>query len=101
MQTPWDRSRHQFAPALKFIEYAALGYYILASDTVGLRLQAKRSNYKNAVFAKEDVEKWAQAIETHLLHKNTKAQGWYEKEAWSYPALFRNQYVKSYKEILL
>jgi hypothetical protein len=91
---------HEYAPSLKFAEYAAMRYGIIASDTIGLKTQAERMNLSNIRFVPEDVEAWADAIiEMAMSYKGLEPL-WDDAESWSYPNIYHRQVMSLYKEII-
>lgn len=90
---------HNYAPALKFIEYAAFGYPIIASDTIGLRLQAKRTGYKHVTFVEENFVSWCEAIEKKVAVGFEGIQPWQDKPLWSYKHIFSQQCLPLYAEL--
>ena len=91
---------HQYAPAIKFVEFGALGLKILASNTFGLRLQKERTKMPNVTFVDHDCSKWVEAIKDLNDEWDNKVLPWENKDKWSYSYLFENQVIKSYLTIL-
>ncbi len=91
---------HEYAPSLKFAEYAIMRYGIIASDTIGLKTQAERMNMPNVRFAPEEVEAWADAIiEMAMAYKGLEPL-WQDAETWSYPDIYNRQVLGLYKQII-
>lgn len=92
---------HEYAPSLKFAEYAIMRYSILSSDTLGLRTQAERMGMTDQIrFVPEKVDAWADAI----IAASDAYQGleplWEDSETWSYPDIYRRQVLGLYQSIL-
>lgn len=90
---------HGFAPSLKFVEYAALRFKVLASATLGLRTQAERMNFPRVTFIKEDPIAWADAIIDAVSTLDRLQPPWQDAPLWSYEAIFERQVVPLYREL--
>jgi hypothetical protein len=90
---------HAFAPSLKFCEYAIMRYCIVASDTVGLRMQADRMNLDGITFAAEEVDEWAEKLLIAALDWKELAPIWVDAPLWSYASIFQRQVVGLYEKI--
>ena len=91
---------HEYAPSLKFAEYAIMRYKIISAATLGLKTQAERMKMEDTIrFVDEDVEAWAQAI----IETANEYQGleplWEDAETWSYPDIYRRQVLGLYKQL--
>ncbi len=91
---------HEYAPSLKFAEYAIMRYDIIASDTVGLRTQAARMNLPGHVrFVPETRAGWAEAIVEMAACHAGPAPPWADAPLWSYPAIFERQVLALYRQM--
>ncbi len=90
---------HSYAPSLKFCEYAIMRYSIVASDTLGLRIQAERMNLDGITFAAEDVEEWTDKLITAVLGWNGLVPTWVDAPLWSYASIFQRQVISLYEKI--
>ncbi len=89
---------HKSAPSLKFSEYAAMHFAVVASDTIGMRTQWKRMKYSNVALAKEDVCEWADKLVEASENWPKNFQTWDTKMDWSYDNIFKNQVLKLYNQ---
>ncbi|MEM6308677.1 MAG: hypothetical protein AAF754_01410 [Pseudomonadota bacterium] len=90
---------HHFAPSLKFAEYAAMRFSILASDTIGLRTQARRMGLPGVSFFGDCVEAWVNAIGIAAADFQGPEPVWEGASNWSYASIFKNQVVELYKDM--
>lgn len=90
---------HGYAPSLKFAEYAALRFQILASDTIGLRTQCGRMQLDGLKFLPETVEDWVAAIRQATMTFNKPVPVWKNAPKWSYRHIFQTQVVGLYESI--
>ena len=91
---------HEYAPSLKFAEYAIMRYDILASDTLGLKTQAERLQLPGRVwFLPERAEDWAEAIMRMADSYDGLAPSWDDAERWSYPSIFERQVLPLYRAL--
>jgi glycosyltransferase involved in cell wall biosynthesis len=91
---------HEYAPSLKFAEYAIMRYDIIASDTVGLTTQAARMNLPGQVrFVPETVADWTDAILAAAHNHAGPTPPWADAALWSYPAIFERQVLGLYREL--
>ncbi|MCP4073717.1 MAG: glycosyltransferase [Hyphomicrobiales bacterium] len=91
---------HGFAPSIKFSEYAAMSYAIVASDTIGLKNQWTRMKYGNVTFARENVPEWADKLEEAVENWPESFQKWRTKNDWSYDSIYKNQVLRIYQNIV-
>ncbi|THH38042.1 glycosyltransferase family 1 protein [Aliishimia ponticola] len=91
---------HEYAPSLKFAEYAIMRYKILSSETVGLKTQAERMGMDGIRFVPEEVEAWADAIIEMAADYKGLEPLWEDHETWSYPDIYRRQVLGLYKDIV-
>lgn len=95
-----NRAHHEYAPSLKFAEYAIMRFAIVASDTLGLRTQAGRMNLPTPVrFVEESVQAWADAILAAAECYDGLEPAWEDAPHWSYPSIFARQVVPLYRQI--
>ncbi len=94
-----NEAHHALAPSLKFSEYASMSYAIVASDTIGMRTQAKRMAYKNVTFAEQTAQSWADQLERALDNWPDSFTSWETKDDWSYRSIFETQVVPLYKKL--
>lgn len=89
---------HEYAPSLKFCEYAMARFKILASNTLGLQTQAKRLGLHDVRHIPEEDVLWAEAV----LQAAGAYQGleppWNDAARWSYSAIFERQVLGLYRE---
>lgn len=93
-----DYKNHNFAPALKLIEYSIFGFKIIASDTQGLRLQQQRARLPNITFVNHDLSSWVNAI-LKEIYEPAKYDTWIDSNKWSYSMIFKKQVLPIYKKI--
>ena len=86
--------RHQMAPSLKIVEYALLGFKIVASDTIGMRQQAERFGLEVGAFTKNTPELFADSIIKLINQK--KEPNWERREDYKYSQLFKDQVLPVY-----
>ena len=91
---------HAAAPSLKFSEYAAMKYAIVASDTVGLKTQWRRMKYGNVTFAEETVSDWVEKLIAAAEKWPDTFEAWETKDDWSYESIFNKQVIKIYQSIV-
>ncbi len=90
---------HAAAPSLKFSEYAAMNFAVVASNTEGLKIQHERMGYSNVIFAEEDTSEWVdKLIEASNLWPDSFVN-WETKNDWSYSKIFENQCIQIYNTI--
>lgn len=95
-----NHSFHEYAPSLKFAEYAIMRYDILASDTLGLKTQAGRMNLPGRVrFLPERVDAWADAVREMAQSYQGLAPPWDDAPHWSYPSIFARQVLPLYRDL--
>ena len=95
-----NRNRHEFAPSIKFAEYAALKFQIVASSTTGLKLQALRMNISNVNFVEQEVDAWVKEC-TRLINEGYEpANLWKDQEMWSYRKIFDLQVMELYQSLI-
>lgn len=91
---------HEYAPSLKFAEYAIMRYDILASNTLGLKTQANRMSLPGQVrFLPERVEAWADAVHDMAQSYQGLAPAWKDAPHWSYPSIFSRQVLPLYQKL--
>ena len=90
---------HEYAPSLKFAEYAIMRYRILSSDTLGLKTQAERMNLSHVRFVAEDPAAWAEAIVEEARDYAGLEPFWEDAPTWSYPDIYRRQVLGLYERI--
>lgn len=91
---------HEYAPSLKFAEYAIMRYKILSSNTLGLKTQAERMGMMDDIrFAEEDVEEWATAIIEMCNDYKGLEPLWDDFETWGYPDIYRRQVLGLYQSL--
>jgi len=91
---------HEYAPSLKFAEYAIMRYVILSSDTFGLKTQAERMNLPSPVpFIPEDAGAWADAIVNAADAYTGLEPHWDDADTWSYPDIYRRQVLGLYQKL--
>lgn len=90
---------HEYAPSLKFAEYAIMRYRILSSDTVGLKTQGERMNLTGVRFVAEEVDAWADAILEEAHDYAGLEPLWADAPTWSYPDIYRRQVLGLYERI--
>jgi len=90
---------HAFAPSLKFCEYAIMRYRIVASDTLGLRTQARRMNLDDVTFAAESAPEWADKLMAQAKEWNGLQPEWAEASLWAYDSIFKRQVIGLYENI--
>ncbi|MEP4197311.1 MAG: hypothetical protein ABJL99_16945 [Aliishimia sp.] len=91
---------HEYAPSLKFTEYAIMRFSILSSKTLGLQTQADRMNLPSPItFVKENAEDWTNAIIEATQNYSGLEPSWTDAKKWSYPAIFDRQVSTLYHSI--
>lgn len=91
---------HAEAPSLKFSEYAAMGFAIVASNTQGLKIQYERMGYSNVIFAEENTDEWCEKLTEACEKWPESFVNWDTKEDWSYSKIFEKQCLSIYSDIL-
>lgn len=95
-----NRAFHEYAPSLKFAEYAIMRFGILASDTVGLRTQAARMHLPAPVrFVPETATAWAEAILDAAEAYQGLDPDWQDAPRWSYARIFARQVLPLYRQV--
>ena len=95
-----NREFHDLAPSLKFVEYALFGYRVLASSTVGLRMQAARMGFDDVTFVDESVDAWCQSIASAARDYRMRGPAnWTGGDKWSYQSIFDRQVRSLYVEL--
>lgn len=90
---------HSYAPSLKFVEYAIMRYAIIASDTLGLRTQAKRMNLDGVIFATENSQEWAEKLIAAANDWKGLSPTWNDAPLWSYDSIFERQVIGLYERL--
>lgn len=94
-----NREYHAAAPSLKFCEYALMRYRVLASDTPGLRLQARRMEIEGVTFLPEQAAIWAETLLAAARGWQGLQPEWKTAADWSYARIFQRQVQGLYRQI--
>lgn len=92
--------RHHAAPSLKFVEYAAMGFPVVASNTPGLQMQAERMRYRNVSFVEQNVEEWVAEVAKAVEAWPDNFETWPDRDLWSYAGIFDRQVLGTYRAML-
>jgi hypothetical protein len=94
-----NREFHEYAPSLKFCEYAIMRYRIVAADTLGLQTQARRMNLPGVAFAKETVADWADHLIEAARNMDAPQPLWADAPLWSYDSIYLRQVRALHREL--
>ncbi len=91
---------HEYAPSLKFCEYAIMRFTIVAANTIGLRTQAERMKLSDVIFADENTKEWADKLYQVAKDWDGLKPIWGEADQWSYDSIFERQVLGLYRDCI-